>query len=158
MFNPHPPLAHAPLLLCFLLLAEFALTSTKRWTSIDIHPSFSNYLVFLLCLISPITYYSGYWGADFANADFKVPEEAILSHQSLAQLFLISLVPTALFAILRRQNPSKLVSAAYFFFLLLGFSIVFQGSREGGKLVYEHGAAVSGVIKNESTDSEELIK
>lgn len=143
MFNPHPPLAHAPLLICSLLLVEFALEKSRRWTSIEIHPSFSNYLVIVLCLVSPLTYYSGYWGADFANAAFKIPEEAILYHQSIAQFFLISLIPIALFAVLRRQNPSMFTSLGYFLFLLMGFSIVLFGSRQGGKLVYEHGAAVN---------------
>lgn len=142
MLNPHPPLAHAPLLLCTILIFEFLLSSSKRWTSVDVHPTFANYLLVLLCLISPLTYYSGYWGADFANADFTVPEEAILSHQSIAQLFLISLIPLALFGVLRRQNPSAFTAVSYFLFLLLSFGIVVQGSRLGGSLVYEHGAAV----------------
>lgn len=138
MVNIHPILAHFPfVILCLALGCEFAAMFGNR----ELGKS-ARMLVLLVAAVSPLTYLSGYIGLEFANHSFEVPKEAISQHQLLGKIFLISLVPTVLFYLLREEATGRLLPNLSRFFLLLSFTIAVAASYYGGELVFSYGAGV----------------
>jgi len=139
--NPHPPLSGFP----FVILALIALTELLRlFSNREILNSAAKYLAILLVVISPITYYSGYWGVDYANQTFNVAEEFINRHQAFAQGFLLTLVPFAVCSFLHHSNlQSKKLRTLYLASLLVSLGVVAITSFKGGELVFSHGAGVN---------------
>jgi len=142
--NPHPPLAGFPfVMLCCVVFAELlaAFYRPKQCRK------FAAVLLRALCVVAPLTYYAGYWGAEMANQTFSVSIDVIAAHQMKAKMLLLSLIPTLLLSILERQaseadEPFRL-RVLYYFFLLVSFALVILTSYEGGDLVFIHGAGVS---------------
>ena len=136
--NPHPPLTAFPFVIFTLLFIVEVLNLISKK---EAYNSISLFLVFALIVFSPITYYSGFWGADFASKDLV---EQIDNHQSYARFFLISLVPFVLVYFLKRQAVDNSgLRLIYYIFLLLSFTLVVYTSLLGGSLVFDHGAGVS---------------
>ena len=142
MLNPHPPLSGVPsTLLCLIVGAELLSYFWKQ----DSCRSFARTLLYVLCVAAPITYYSGYFGSDFASQSFSVPEDAISEHQAYAQFFLISLVPCLVLQLAARDaedSLKKYLRGLYLALLVLSFSIGMLVSFKGGELVFRHGAGV----------------
>ena len=153
MFNPHPPLTGFPLVVLVLAAGAECIAATGLpWLSASKMSitaecrRFSAILVKLLCVLAPITYYSGYWGSSFANQSFKIAEETIAAHQALGKSLIISLIPLLLFLLLSEQTPERaLLRVCYRVFLSISLLLVILTSRQGGNLVFEHGAGVYAV-------------
>ncbi len=142
MFNPHPPLTAFPLVLTTLVVvAECA----SRWWKRDAARRFASVLLRILCAIAPVTYYSGYWGAEYANQTFQVSDDIIAWHQALAKFYLMSLIPClALSIAIGSESESKpWLRLLYLASLLLSFALVLLTGAQGGDLVFMHGAGVS---------------
>lgn len=139
--NPHPPLSSFPfVILSLLLLIEVYSLFAKNKSSIR---PVSIFLVTILAIISPLTYYSGFWGLEFAEQSFTIPDAKIDQHQMYARLYLITLVPTSLFYSLKTSNEnSKILCYLYRLSLLLSLALVGYVSFLGGSLVFNHGAGV----------------
>jgi uncharacterized membrane protein len=143
MFNPHPPLTGFPIaLMSTIALCEVLglVTKNKRWSEI------SRMLVAVACIVSVVTYFSGYWGVQSASlGQFKVPEEEITSHMVSAKLFLLSLVPCAIFSVLAEIATTKkaLWKSIYYISILVALTLVTITSFKGGSLVFDYGASVN---------------
>lgn len=142
MLNPHPPLSGVPsTLLCLIVGAELLSYFWQR----DACRSFARTLLYILCIATPITYYSGYFGSDYASQSFSVPEDAIGEHQAYAQFFLISLVPCLVLQLAARDaedSLKKYLRGLYLALLFLSFAIGLLVSFKGGELVFRHAAGV----------------
>ena len=146
MVNPHPPLSSFPFVLIVLLLIIELLSlnsaDADRWNGV------TRFLVFALCAALPLTYFSGYFGADFAHRQFEVPDEAILKHQLWAKLSLLSgAVPVLLFFLAdcsRSERPglARRLRAVFRLSLLVLALFLARVSFLGGELVFSHGAGV----------------
>lgn len=139
--NPHPPLSAFPLvILTLIVLLEIFLV----FRNIEKVRSLSTLLLCFLAVISPLTYFSGYWGVDFANRSFEISQDLIEGHQMLAHLYLFFLVATLAlaFAALKAEFSKKAFLVAYRIFLVLTYLIIVLTSAKGGELVFEHGAGV----------------
>ncbi len=135
----HPIFASFPAVLLFVifiteLVAFFGDTNTWR--------VFSCYLACLLGIFSIATYYTGFYDAERANITFQVPEEVISHHQASAKLFLMSLIPTILFSIIRAIKPNEILHWVYTPCLVLSLILACLTSHRGGELVFKHGASV----------------
>jgi uncharacterized membrane protein len=138
MVNIHPILAHFPFVLLFVAVAA------EIWGML-VNPAasrFSRVVVMIACAASALTYLSGYVGLEYANQSFEVPKDAISHHQLMGKLYLLSLVPTALFALLQIDNEARFVVNAGRLFLFLSFALVVVTSFYGGELVFSYGAGV----------------
>ena len=142
MLNPHPPLTAFPLVLTTLLLGA---ECVSRWWNPPFTRRFAAVILRILCVAAPITYYSGYWGAEFANQTFAVSDELIASHQALAKFYLISLVPCLTLSIVlgTAEPPRPGLRLLYLAFVWLSFILVVLTGSQGGELVFEHGAGVT---------------
>lgn len=138
MINIHPILAHFPfVVLCLAVVSEaVALFGDEQFSR------YTRLLVFVAVIVSPLTYLSGYIGLEYANQSFEVPKEAISQHQLLGKIFLISLVPTVLFNLLRDEATGRFVVFAARFFLITSFALAAVASFYGGELVFSYGAGV----------------
>jgi len=139
MLNIHPILAHFPFVLLFVAVVA------EIWGILG-NPAaskFSRTIVMIACAASALTYLSGYVGLEYANQSFEVPKEAISKHQLMGKLYLLSIVPTALFALLQIDNDARFVINAGRLFLLLSFALVLVASFYGGELVFRYGAGIS---------------
>lgn len=135
----HPIFASFPFVLLFVifiteLVAFFGDTNTWR--------VFSCYLACLLGIFSIATYYTGFYDAERANITFQVSEEVISQHQASAKLFLMSLIPTVLFSIIRAIKPNEILHWIYTPCLVLSLILGGLTSHRGGELVFKHGASV----------------
>ncbi len=141
MFNPHPPLTGVPATLLLLILAAEGLSFF--WKAKEAR-SFATILLYVLCLLAPLTYYTGYFAAEHASRGFSVPEEKIAEHQAYAKFFLISLVPCLTLSILQRsrEEESRIIRALYLIFVLLSAGLCLLVSSHGGALVFDFGAGV----------------
>ena len=144
MFNPHPPLSGFPFILLSVALASEILSFF--WQQENCR-KFALNCLWVACLVSPITYFSGYWGAEYANQSFSISEDVIANHQAWAKFYLISLVSTLLFSILSREYKTRLLRALFLLCLALSFSLASFTALKGGRLVFEHGAGVSAEIE-----------
>lgn len=147
LMNPHPPLAAFPAVLLTLVLgAEIASYLILR----DELRRFAKLSLWALALFTPLTYISGYWGVDHANASFTVPEQAIAQHQASAKLFLLTMVPLCIVALLQNlvvegdgaEKKKRVIRGFYLALLLLCGACGFTTSYLGGSLVFSHGAGV----------------
>lgn len=139
--NPHPPLSSFPfVLVCVLAVSELALIIKKNnHTSAKV----TLFTIIFLAVITPLTYYSGFWGLDYAEQSFQIPSHLIETHQSYARLFLILLIPLCLIYALRKSNfESKILTFLYRAFLLISLLHISYVSFLGGELVFSHGAGV----------------
>lgn len=142
--NPHPPLSSLPFPLALLLTAielliicGYNLEQTKK------------IILLALALSLPLTYFSGYWGSDFANLSFTVPESEILKHQGYAKFALFLFFPLLLIPLLIAVSESSATARVRYTLkllyraLLLAFtSCLLYTSFLGGELVFSHGAGV----------------
>lgn len=145
-FNPHPPLTGFPIVLATLIVGSEILAYIFKNQSIKIRKA-GKLFVLLSCFLAPITYYSGYWGAELASQSFKVSDEIISEHQMFAKVYLATLVVSGLFVALsfeieKKKSVSKLFRISYSIVMLLTFVAALLVSRQGGLLVFEHGAGV----------------
>ncbi len=147
MFNPHPPLSSFPfVLLVLLLIVEIVALIGKRRELCD---TVARFLLLVVCIALPLTYFSGYFGADFANRQFVVPDEAILKHQLWAKLSLLSgLLPVLIFFLSQHaaaERPALAAKLRWAYRLLIAVLCLFlaRTSFLGGELVFTHGAGVS---------------
>ncbi len=142
MYNPHPPLSGFPFTLTTIAVV---ITIIAPFTNNSISlRNFGGKIFLLACIITPITYFSGYWGLDHAEKSFKISAELIEEHQNVAQLSLFFYIITLLFYFLSMALPEKkLISTLYTLLLLLTFGCTALTSFKGGELVFTHGAGVS---------------
>lgn len=139
--NPHPPLSSFPFVILFLLvLVELlTLTSKKKLSLVQV----SNFLIVLLVIFAPLTYYAGFWGLDYSEQSFQIPDASIELHQTYAKLLLILIVPLALvYSLIRSNQASKFLAFLYRLLLLLSLLLVAYVSFLGGELVFNHGAGI----------------
>ena len=143
MINPHPPLTGAPpTLLAISTIAE-VLSHVLPDNKAEHCRRVSTYLSILAAVISPITYYTGYWGAEYANQSFKVSEDLVANHQAWAKLLLLTLPAMLLFLYLSRSQQKLAFRLLYLGSLTLATSLVLYTSLLGGQLVFSHGAGVN---------------
>lgn len=148
MINPHPPLSGIPGALALVLFVYELSRGALRDASIteirqaDTRP----FLLFCLAVSVLATYISGYFGAAIASesgARFVVEPSAIEFHRGIAKLTLVALFPMALFGFLyhgdRRNGVLRIV---YLSLLGLYLGLNLWTAYHGGRLVFEHGAAV----------------
>ena len=160
MWNPHPPLSGFPFVLVFLLTAlELRALflkgdDLKVWNDRTVGVLLSFSLVMI-----PLTYFSGYFGADFANARFEVPEELILQHQLWGKSALFLMIGCGVAFALYSAAPQHKAGARKGLRLLyrIGiFSLVAllaRASYLGGQLVFEHGAGVRAPIASPTSNT-----
>ena len=96
-------------------------------------------------MITPLTYLSGYWGADFASQTFQVPEEVIGRHEAWGRFFLLLLLVTFLlrFVASLASHGRRGLMISYYVVLLSALSCLAFTSFLGGDLVFSYGAGVS---------------
>jgi len=141
-FNPHPPLSGFPVVLASLIASSEILAYFFKNHSKKIRAAGKLFVV-LSCVFAPLTYYTGYWGAELASQSFKVSDELISRHQMFAKLYLASLVLSALFVAMSYEiKENKTFKIAYSIVMLLTFVAAVLVSQQGGLLVFEHGAGV----------------
>ena len=145
--NPHPPLTGFPISICFLIcLAEI----TKHQFKKEQMQTICNFLTLCAVVIFPLTYYSGYWGAELVEKNFD--QRLIASHQALAKLFLFTCIP---YVILRAtlafekyllgmisENAKELIGTFLTCLSIVIFALVIYTSYLGGNLVFQYGAGV----------------
>lgn len=144
-FNPHPPLTAFPISLILLscLIDIFSSILNKP----DLR-TFSERLFYLACLLTPLTYYSGYWGLEFVDASKNVPKELLESHQASALMALICLLVSLLLLSLsktaeKNQLPqARPIRLGYSLFLAFTCAAIVWTGYLGGTLVFEYGAGV----------------
>ena len=139
--NPHPPLAmFAPSLgiLCLLfeiLAFKYPLLLTKPIRFLMLS------LFLLSCLAS---YYSGFYGADFAH---KLEPDLLKTHQGYARFGLIVLLANYFIGAVAfvSSYSNRNVIACYQAVLLIVVGVIIYTSHLGGELVFEHGGGVKGL-------------
>ena len=142
--NIHPPLSAFPVTIVVLLvIAEAAQLTSRSFQPRHV----STFLLVVLALFFPITYLSGYIGAEYAldpSATFSVSAEQIDLHRNLAQLSLFSLVPLLLLGYLRYLGDScgQSIKWLYRASVLVYALLVCATGYLGGQLVFTHGAGV----------------
>lgn len=139
--NPHPPLSSFPFVILFLLvLTELVKFFFPKKIELG---QVSNFLIVMLVVFVPLTYYAGFWGLDYAEQSFKIPDESIERHQTYAKLLLILIVPLVLvYSLLRSSPTSRAMRFLYRLLLLLSIILVSYVSFLGGELVFNYGAGV----------------
>ena len=146
-FNPHPPLSAFPIALaCLVALCEVVSYFWKEKSS-ELR-TVGKWVLVSSFIFSPLTYYTGYWGAELASKTFEVSDELISYHQMLAKLYLATLVTCALFALMDTFDKENrpFVKFGYSTLVALTLFAAIMVSRQGGKLVFEHGAGVSAPV------------
>ena len=148
-WNPHPPLTGLPsALLLFVVVAECLAALARDEQRQKVFTACAGIGLWMCVLIAPLTYFSGYWGADIASAPdsaFTVPEEVINRHEAFGRFFLFLLVVTCLL----RLVASKAVASrralfwAYGVMLTMSFAVLVFTSFLGGDLVFSYGAGVA---------------
>ena len=147
ILNPHPALSgFPPVLLTLLIVSELWSMYSKR----QMH-SVQSFLLIVLAGTLPLTYFSGWWAADGASASFEVPDDAVAMHQLAAKAFSLSLfLPLLAFYLersalddARRRHLQRLFRAG----LLLSFCAAAATGYLGGRLVFEHGAGITGTLR-----------
>lgn len=137
----HPPLTAFPFaLLTVVLLGELA-NLYFRSTKLDFVNRIN--LVFA-ALGASLAFASGYWEVDGVVERFSVDRDAVAEHYNLARLFLFSLVPTVAlkFVVAVATEKKRLLIGAYWVALVVSFALAICTGREGGELVFVHGAGV----------------
>lgn len=142
MINPHPPLSSIPIV---LLVSASIFDALSLWmpTRAGELRRVASWLLVLLLAIAPLTFYSGYFGAEAANQSFKISPDQIGAHQLWAKCFLMSLVPAGIARYLLMSQQSKKLWSVWVFFLTLSLSLGLITAYQGGELVFESGAGVS---------------
>jgi uncharacterized membrane protein len=151
----HPILASFPFplfLTAFLTEVVAYFGVTRNWRL------FSFFIVILAVIFSIAAYYSGYYQMETASITFKISEEIIAEHQSVARMQLFSLTPLVLFALIRALKPNEFFHWLFIPFLVLSILLTGSTSHKGGMLVFEQGAGVSKECPclNENTSSIEI--
>ena len=154
MLYPHPALSGAPIgILLIILISEGLGLFSKTPES---YRRVSYFAVVCLVILSPFTYFTGYFAASDASQSFTVSQELIAEHQSFAKLFLLSLVPLFMFSVLRpKEVKLGTLNTLFYLFLLTSAAMVVLTSSHGGDLVFEHGAGVKAggnAVKDSTTE------
>lgn len=144
----HPPFSGFPGVILVLLFA-LELLYFRKFVCESSTKSIATFLIIALCVISPFTYFSGYFGSEYASRSFEVSQEVIKEHQFYALLYLFSLFPLAILFYLRFLKPN--LALYYRIFLIASLVLVLLTARLGGALVFEHGAGVE-VNTKQATD------
>ena len=153
LFNPHPPLTGAPgtllVLACASELLYSALTCKQHPAARHFRTS-STVFVIAAVLLVPLTYYSGYWGAEAASQTFQISDELVGTHQAWGKFALISCFPSMVLFGLERfgNNAPNWLRPVYLGLLAVSTALVLYTSYQGGELVFRHGAAVSAQSPN----------
>lgn len=139
-FNPHPPIVMfasslgSVCLLFELLALRFELLFTKpvRFT-----------LLTLFLLASIFSYYSGFYGADFA---VKLPQDLLKTHQGYARFGLIVLLATYFIGAIALLTNYSTKGLLWFYRTVLAIvvGVIIYTSHLGGQIVFEHGGGVRG--------------
>ena len=146
--NPHPPLTGFPVSVAVLVcIAEIGKHFGKK-KELNI---VCNFLTLSALVIFPLTYYSGYWGAEYVSTNFD--QKLIASHQALAKFFLFTCIP---YCILRAaltfehfllgmmtNSAKKFIEIALTCFALAILVLALYTSHLGGDLVFEHSAGIT---------------
>ena len=144
MYNVHLPFTGVPFALILAAVIFEAAGIFCRWNE---GSKVAHKVLLLLLILAPITYFTGYWGADDANHTFQVPLDVIETHRSYGRLFLLVFIPTVLCSSLRAAAERRIyaLELIYFAFLAASLVLVVIASSHGGALVFESGAAVRAV-------------
>ena len=148
MINPHPPLTGFPITISVLICIAEIGKHLGRKNEFNI---VCNFLTLAALVIFPLTYYSGYWGAEFVDKNFN--QKLIASHQALAKFFLFTCIPYCMlraalafekFLLGMISNSVKeLLETSLTCLSLAILALVIYTSYLGGNLVFEHAAAVT---------------
>ncbi len=136
----HPPLTGFPfvLLSCVMALELSAAILKKEELG-----RMARFLLGVACLVTPLTFFSGYFAAEYASQTFQVAQDRIAEHQAAGKLLLLSLIPTFVFSSLRKSQASpRVVQCLFFVSLSCSLYLVLLTSSRGGDLVFRHGAGV----------------
>ncbi|MFN8389258.1 MAG: hypothetical protein U0136_03105 [Bdellovibrionota bacterium] len=153
--NPHPPLSGFPVVILTLLVLSIG---WNRYLHRD-ESAIQDFLSVMLGLFAVLTYYSGYWGFDRANQSFSVDEAAILRHQGYARFFVLLVVPLLLIGAVRKAAPperEQLRRALRLFWEISVLGLWILGayaSALGGRLVFDHGAAVRAALPTAAAET-----
>lgn len=145
--NVHPPLTGFPISISFLIcVAEIGkhLCKKKEFNIV------CNFLTLTALVIFPLTYYSGYVGAEYI--DPSIDKKLIASHQALGKFFLFTCIP---YCILRSalafekfllgmvtDYVKELLETSLTCLSLAILALAIYTSYLGGELVFKHGAGV----------------
>lgn len=149
--NPHPPFTGFPITICLLIcIAEI----TKHLFKKNEMNTVCNYLTVMGLILFPITYYSGYWGAEYVEKNFD--PKLIASHQALAKFFLFTCIPYCLLRSMLAfekyllgmisDYAKEMIGTSLTCLSLAILALVMYTSYLGGNLVFQHGAGVNKAI------------
>jgi hypothetical protein len=139
--NPHPPLVmFTPSLALLCVLFEIL----AIWHPLLINKNI-RFLILTLFLLSTIaSYYSGFYGADYAT---KLAPELLKAHQGYARFGLIVLMANYFIGAIALVSPysNKFLEWSYRVVLLVVVGTIIFTSHLGGDLVFRHGGGVDGI-------------
>lgn len=141
MINPHPPLTGFPIVIASLLLV---LEAIGFLGVVKNHFVVRNFLLIALLITTPLTFFSGYFGAEVARTISNTNQDIIGYHQAYGRATLLALVPLLLFGaadFVTSYNKSS-VRVGFITFMCLFWLITGYTSYLGGELVFRYGAAV----------------
>lgn len=102
----------------------------------------STTLVCISALISFATYYTGFM--EFSNLNLNSDNQTHVEiHQNIAKIFLISLVPTTILAILRNLSSNEIIHWIFIPFFVSSIIIGTVTSHKGGMLVFKYAIGVN---------------
>ncbi|MCB0352435.1 MAG: hypothetical protein KDD64_02885 [Bdellovibrionales bacterium] len=115
------------------------------------------YLLLLLAVVLPITFYTGLLAGDGKNFSEKV-EQAVSLHYDRARLLLFSSAIACLFCWISSfaKQGKSVFRGAYYFALLGAIGVALLTSYQGGSLVFEHGVGVATSVSGQGSGSSDI--
>lgn len=138
MVNPHPPLAMFPPVLG---LTIFALECAEFKFPGILKQELRGALVIIFSVMTIATYYSGFWGVEFAE---RIPAEIIKNHQGFARFSALLTLPICLLGLLY-DRTKRWISYSYLCLLGVMAALLLYTAHLGGEVVFIHGGGVAGV-------------
>lgn len=135
----HPILASFvfPLLvLAFLTEVMSYFGDEKKWQF------FTSFILIVTSIASISAYYAGFYEFEHLGNLVAHKKSFIEAHQLIAKIYLISLLPTTFFAILRNYTNSQFIHWIFVIFLIVSIILGGVTAKEGGNLVFSHGIGV----------------
>jgi len=111
---------------------------------------FTSFILIVSAFMSIAAYYAGFFEFERLGDQISDKQAFIESHQLIAKIYLISLLPTTFFVILRNYTKSQFIHWIFVIFLIISIILGAVTSREGGHLVFTHGIGVKTTIDKES--------
>ena len=148
MISLHPPLSGLP------LAAALAITACELFA---VFPRFRERarayrtsVVVGVVVAALLSFLSGYQASSELGSITPEVENLLGSHHSLGRLYLISAIALAVFHIVgnKARHGKAVLSIFYYCFLIVVVFLTLRAGSLGGKLVFEHGVGVRGIISS----------